>query len=62
MNEVLARKHMKQVMKYGIPKDMAKEIVETAMSVCSSGKLDKAINYAIDLTYGLGFSKKAKIN
>jgi ribosomal protein S24E len=57
MNELLARRYVKKVMGYGIPKIMAKEIVEVAMSV-SKRDIDKSINYAIDLTYGMGFSKK----
>lgn len=58
MNEIMARKHLKKVVGYGIPKLMAREIVEVAMSVSKNGDIDTAINYAIDLTYGLGFSKK----
>jgi hypothetical protein len=57
MNELLARRYVKKVMGYGIPKIMAKEIVEVAMSV-SKRDIDKGINYAIDLTYGMGFSKR----
>lgn len=58
MNELMVRRYMKQVMGYGIPKMMAQEIVHTAMEVSKGNDLDRAINYAIDLTYGLGFTNK----
>lgn len=59
MNEILARKHIKKVMRYGVSKNIAKDIVEVAMSV-SKGDLDRAINYALTLTYGVNFLKNAK--
>lgn len=58
MNEILVRKYIKQVVGYGIPKLMAQNIVEVAMEVVKNGNYDKAINYCIDLQYGLGFSKR----
>jgi hypothetical protein len=57
MNEILMRKHTKRVMSYGIPKTVALEIVETAFEV-SSNNIEMAINYAIDLQYGLGFTQR----
>jgi hypothetical protein len=61
MNEILTRKYIKEVMKYGIAKEMAKEIVEYAMEVSKGDNLEMAINYAVDLTYGLGFTQKQKV-
>jgi hypothetical protein len=61
MNEILFRKHLKSVMRYGINKEMARDIVQTAMSVSKSDNIDMALNYAIDITYGLGFSQKMKV-
>lgn len=61
MNEILIRKYTKKVMSYGVAKPIAKDIVLTAIEVSKGNDLDRAINYAIDLAYGLGFSiKKAK--
>lgn len=60
MNEILTRKYIKQVQGYGIPKTMAKEIVHTAMETSKGNNVEMFINYAITLTYGLGFSQKAK--
>ncbi len=62
MNEILVRKYMKKVMSYGIPKTMAKEIVTTATEVSNGSNIEKAIAYAIDLTYGLGFTQRVKNN
>ena len=59
MNELLMRKQIKSVMRNGIPKEIAKDIVEYAMMVSDGGKgknFELAINYAIDLTYNLGKS------
>ena len=60
MNEILAHRYIKKVTNYGIPKMMAKEIVEMAMETSKGNDVERAINYAIDLVYGLGFSQKAK--
>ncbi|PGO60665.1 hypothetical protein [Priestia megaterium] len=60
MNEILVRKHLKEVMSYGIPKLMAKEIVETAIETGKGKNVEMFINYAIDLIYGMGFSQKKK--
>lgn len=59
MNELLIRREMKRIMKHGVSKYMAKEIVEVAMSV-SKSDLSKAVDYALTLTYGLKFSQNAK--
>jgi hypothetical protein len=58
MNDILIRKHVKQVMRYGVSKHMAKEIVETAYTASKGKNIEMYINYAITLTYGLGFSKR----
>ena len=57
-NEVMVRKYTKKVLGYGIPKLMAQEIVELAMETSRGKEIEKYINYAIDLVYGMGFSKK----
>lgn len=58
MNELQARRWLNKVQGYGIPKHMAKEIVETALQASKGQRVDTYINYAIDLVYGMGFSKK----
>lgn len=60
MNELQAHKYIKVVMKYGIPKIMAKEIVYTALETSKGRNVEMYINYAIDLQYGLGFTQRAK--
>jgi hypothetical protein len=60
MNEILIRKHTKQVMSYGIPKDTAVEIVETSYEAGNGHNMELYINYSIDILYGLGMSQKAK--
>lgn len=57
MNEVMIRKFVKQTVSCGVPKYMAKEIVETAYEIEQGKNIEMYINYAIDLTYGLGFSQ-----
>jgi len=59
MNEVLAHREVKRVMRYGVSKHVAKDVVEVAMSV-TSRDLTKAINYALTLTYGVGFLKNVE--
>jgi hypothetical protein len=58
MNEIMARRYVKKVIGYGVPKMMAKEIVETAMESSKGENVEMYINYAIDLVYGMGFSKR----
>jgi hypothetical protein len=56
MNELQAYREVKKVMRYGVSKEVAKEIVEVAQSV-SKGDLDKAVHYAMTLKFGLKFAK-----
>lgn len=60
MNEVLSRRYVKKVMKQGISKYMAKEIVNTAIDACKerTDLIDLYIDYAILLEYGMNFKKK----
>lgn len=58
MNEVQALRLTKKIQGYGIPKLMAKDIVVTALEASNGGNIDTYIYYAIDLVYGMGFSKK----
>lgn len=58
MNEILIRKHIKQVQRYGISKNMAQEIVETAFEAGKGKDIEMYIHYAVDLTYGMGFTKR----
>ncbi|MFS0905747.1 hypothetical protein AB3N02_22125 [Priestia aryabhattai] len=60
MNEILTRKHIKEVMKYGISKEMAKEIVETAYETGKGKSIEKYIDYAIGLVYGLKVRSNAR--
>ena len=59
MNELLIRRYMKGVIKYGIPKHNAKEIVETALEAGKGKHIEKYIQYAITLIYGLNFLEKS---
>lgn len=52
------RKHMKLVMKQGVSKEMAKEIVETAYETGKGINMEMYINYAMNLTYGMNFVKQ----
>jgi hypothetical protein len=56
MNELQAYREVKKIMKYGVSKEVAKEIVEVAMSV-TNGDLTRAIDYALTLTYGIKIIK-----
>lgn len=58
MNEVLAHRLVKKVQGYGIPKLIAKDIVATALEASNGKNIEMYINYAVDLVYGLGFTKK----
>lgn len=60
MNEILIRKHIKQVMRNGIPSLMAKQIVETAYDTGKGKNMEFYIDYAISLTYGLNNKYMAK--
>ena len=58
MNELLIRKHVKNIVKHGVDKYIAKEIVEVALDTSKGGNVETYINYALDLVYGLGFSNR----
>lgn len=60
MDELQVRREIKKVMRYGVSKNLAKDIVDVAMSVSKNGDLSRAVQYALTLTYGLNFSQKAK--
>ncbi|UUV46376.1 hypothetical protein [Bacillus phage vB_BanS-Thrax2] len=62
MNEILVRKHVKQVMAYGINKRMAQDIVETAIETGKGNNIEMFIKYAITLTYGITISEKVSVN
>lgn len=62
MNEILVRKHVKQVMAYGINKRMAQDIVETAMETGKGKNIEMLVKYAITLTYGITISEKVSVN
>ena len=53
MNELLLRRYEKQVMKSGVPKLMAREIVETAYEASKGKNMETYIDYAMTLVYGL---------
>lgn len=53
MNELQTYRYVKKVMSRGIPKMMAKEIVETAIETSKGKNIELYIDYAITLTYGL---------
>lgn len=53
MNELQARRLLNKVMGYGINKQMAKDIVETALQASKGHNVELYIDYAITLTYGL---------
>lgn len=60
MNEILAMRQVKRIMRYGIPKVEAKSIVSECMEVVGTdneAQLENAINYAISLTYRIAYSK-----
>lgn len=53
VNEILARRYIKQVMKYGVPKHLANDIVATAMETGKGKDVEMYIDYAIRLIYGI---------
>lgn len=60
INEILARKEIKRLIKHGIPKIEAKRIVGEVMEIVNSSNEDivrNAISYAVSLTYRISFSK-----
>ena len=50
-------KYIKQVIKHGIPKHKAEEIVACALEAGNGAYVEMYIKYAIKLSYGLGLSK-----
>lgn len=59
MDELMIRREIKKVMKYGVSKNLAKEIVDVAMSVTTKD-IDRAIKYSLTLVYGVNFHSKIK--
>lgn len=60
INEILAKKEIKRLIKHGIPKIEAKRIVDEVMGIVNSSNEDiirNAISYAVSLTYRISFSK-----
>ena len=60
IDEVLARKEIKRLIKHGIPKIEAKRIVDEVMGIVNSSNeyiIRNAISYAVSLTYRISFSK-----
>lgn len=57
--ELVTRRYMKEVMRYGIPKHKAKEIVEAALEAGKGRHIEKYIQYAVTLIYGLNFFEKS---
>lgn len=63
INEILARKEIKRLIKHGIPKIEAKRIVDEVMTIVgdsSENTLHNAIDYAISLTYRINISEIVK--
>lgn len=54
-NEVMHKKYVKSVMKRGVSKYMAEEIVETAIITGKGKNIEKYIDYAMTLVYGLNY-------
>lgn len=60
INEILAKKEIKRLIKHGISKIKAKRIVDEVMGIVNSSNEDiirNAISYAVSLTYRISFSK-----
>lgn len=60
INEILAKKEIKRLIKHGISKIEAKRIVDEVMGIVDSSNEDiirNAISYAVSLTYRISFSK-----
>lgn len=53
MDELLYRRYLKQVEKFGIPHRQAEEIVDVALSAGKGLDVEMYIDYAITLKYGL---------
>ena len=60
INEILAFKEVKRLVRYGISKIEAKRIVGEVLSIIDNSNENTvryAINYAVSLTYRIDFSK-----
>ncbi|AZU98979.1 hypothetical protein PQE68_gp018 [Bacillus phage vB_BanS_Sophrita] len=55
-NEVMHKKYVNSVMKRGVSKYMAQEIVETAIRTGKGKNVEQYISYAMTLVYGLKYS------
>ena len=53
MSEIMMHSYTKKVMRYGIPKRMAQEIVSVSFETCKGKNLEVYMKYAISLAYGL---------
>lgn len=53
MDELIYRRYLRKVEKFGIPRPQAEEIVDTAFSASKGQSVEMYINYAITLKYGL---------
>ncbi|AKQ08338.1 hypothetical protein PQE66_gp023 [Bacillus phage PBC2] len=60
MNELLVRRHVKDVMRHGVPKLLAEEIVNLAIETGKGNNVSSYINYAMNLIYG--FAQNTKTN
>lgn len=61
-DELTIRRYVKEVMRRGIPKYMAIEIVESAIESSRGGNIEFYINYAITLTYGLSLNRVKSVD
>lgn len=51
--DLKAYKYIKTIMKYGVPKHKAQEIVSCAMEAGNGAYIEMYIKYAISLNYGM---------
>lgn len=61
INEILVYKEIKRLKKYGIPRNKARKIIEDVIEILghdtNQDNIEKAVNYAISLTYMINFPK-----
>ena len=62
IDELSKRRYLKSVMNYGIPRQMAIEIVDSAIDASNGGNIDFYIKYAISITYGLRLNNGVAID
>lgn len=60
MNQINAKRYEKKLLSKGVPKYLAREMVEVAMDISYDDNLDMAIDYALTLTYGLNMNVAKK--